>query len=111
MASPELGAEVRSVLRKVVYGIHERNRLSVGDEVVTARFNRDGTRIAALDIRGTITTWDRGRKLPEFPVLSNPIYRRSAAAFTADLDFLVAIVPTYSEKGEMIRQDRALIWT
>jgi WD40 repeat protein len=43
-------------------------------------------------------------------VLSNPIYRRSAAAFTADLDFLVAIVPTYSEKGEMIRQDRALIW-
>src|ERR1035441_2048612 len=112
MASPELGAEVRSVLRKVLYGVHERNLLSVGATVVTARFNRDGTRIAALDTRGTITIWDRGRRLAEFPMLPNSLggtdlftNGRFVAAFTADLDFLVAIVPSYSENGEMIRKE------
>ena len=117
VASPELGAEVQSVLRKVVYGIHERNRLSVGDEVVTARFNRAGTRIAAIDRKGKVYTWDRsGRKLFEFQGPPGSIVVGSAA-FTVDLDFLVtshvSVDPKKNPNDQayvILDSCRALIW-
>ena len=114
VASPELGEEVRNLLRKVVYGIHERNRLSVGEEVVTARFNRDGTRIAAIDRKGRVYTWDRsGRKLFEFQGPSGSI-RVVCAAFTVDLDFLItshtSVDPKKNDGYGKIGSSRAFIW-
>jgi WD40 repeat protein len=111
-ASPELRADVRGALQKVVYGIQERNRLSVGEEVHRARFSRDGTRIAAVDGTGKIYIWNRsGRKLAEFQGPSGRI-NMSSAAFTADLDFLITIHSTVDPETRFINRDsnRALVW-
>ncbi|MBV8174045.1 MAG: PD40 domain-containing protein [Verrucomicrobia bacterium] len=111
-ASPELRADARGALQRVVYGIKERNRLSVGDEVHCARFSRDGTRIAAVDGTGKIYIWNRsGRRLAEFQGPSGRI-DMSSAAFTADLDFLITIHSTVDPEKGSINWDssRALVW-
>jgi WD40 repeat protein len=108
--SRELRADVRGVLQKVVYGIQERNRLPVEDQVYSARFNRDGTRIGAVDEKGKIYIWDRsGTKLSEFQGPSGHI-SISSAAFTADLDFLVTVHSTVNPEGVIDSETSALVW-
>lgn len=57
--SPALRARVRSGLHQAVYGVRERQRLTVENSAITAAFSSDGSRLAALQGDGRIDLWDR----------------------------------------------------
>jgi WD40 repeat protein len=109
--STELRADVRGVLQKVVYGIQERNRLPVGDSLVRAGFNRDGTRFAAVDHKGKIYIWyHHGTKLSVFQGPSGFV-EVLTAAFTPDLDTLVTVQVATSPEGHFkVEQNSVLVW-
>jgi WD40 repeat protein len=107
---PELRADVRGVLQNVVYRIQERNRLPVGDLIVKASFDRDGTRFAAVDVSGKIYIWGRdGATVSVFQGPSGRIVVHKAA-FTADLDTLVTVQAFLSPEGFTTGESSVLIW-
>jgi WD40 repeat protein len=106
-ATPDLRAVVRGALQKVVYGIQERNRFQIAGNVLVARFNLDGSRIAAIDDAGAAYRWERsGKKLDEFqgPVKPGGV---ADAAFSEDLNTLVTVHVDPSDPDE---SSIVLVW-
>ncbi len=104
----ELSAQVRGTLQRVSYGVKERNRLEFPDEVVTASFSPDGSKLAAVEQTGIIFLWDKsGKQLAQF---QGPQGYVESASFSPDSTKLVTVSVSPSPDGAIGSDSTVRLW-